>query len=82
MLAGVGWPTASVVQHVFDPLPFPIIDYRALWSLKQDVPTQYSYHFWHEYTVFTRALAAGIGCEMRTLDRALWQYSKERQIGA
>ena len=80
LLSGVGWPTASVILHLFDAAHFPILDYRALWSLRRDLPSQYGYDFWHEYTQFTRALAVDVGCGMRTLDRALWQYSKENQL--
>ena len=82
MLSGVGWPTASVILHMFDGKPFPILDYRALWSVTRKVPSRYGSEFWREYTRFTRALAKRAGCDMRTLDRALWQYSKERQPAA
>lgn len=82
MLSGVGWPTASVILHMFDARPFPILDYRALWSVTQDVPSKYGSEFWREYTLFTRGLARKVGCDMRTLDRALWQYSKESQPAA
>jgi len=79
-LSGVGWPTASVILHLCDVAPFPILDVRALWSLSHDVRGRYTRPLWHEYTLFTRRLAQKVGCNMRTLDRALWQYSKERQI--
>jgi hypothetical protein len=39
----------------------------------------YEFSFWWEYTQFCRKLAAEAGVSMRTLDRALWQYSKENQ---
>jgi hypothetical protein len=78
-LSGVGWPTASVILHFFDREPFPILDYRALWSVGQGAPSRYTHDFWHEYTRFTRGLATKVGCDMRTLDRALWQYSKDNQ---
>lgn len=81
MLSGVGWPTASVILHFFDERRFPIIDRRALWSLSHRVPSRYSDTFWHEYMKFTRALSWKADCDMRTLDRALWQYSKEKQPG-
>ena len=81
MLSGVGWPTASVILHFFDRDRYPILDYRALWSVAQELPSPCSYEFWREYTRFTRGLAGAIGCDMRTLDRALWQYSKENQPG-
>lgn len=28
LLDGVDWPTASVILHFCDPLPYPILDYR------------------------------------------------------
>lgn len=79
LLSGVGWPTASVILHLCDHKPYPILDFRALWSLRCKVPSEYGYALWREYTEYTRALSTELGCDMRTLDRALWQYSKERQ---
>jgi hypothetical protein len=35
--------------------------------------------FWLAYVAFTRALAARLALPIRTVDKALWQYSKERQ---
>ena len=77
LLQGVQWPTASVLLHLFHTDPYPLLDFRALWSLNCEVPTQYDFPFWQEYTKFTRQLAAEACVPMRTLDRALWQYSKE-----
>lgn len=58
---------------------YPILDYRALWSLGIDPPPAYDFPFWRAYTLACRELAAGAGVSMRDLDRALWQYSKENQ---
>lgn len=79
LLDGVSWPTASVILHLFHREPYPIIDYRALWSLSLDVPPQYKFAFWWLYVEVCRALATTAQVDMRTLDRALWQYSKENQ---
>ena len=79
LLDGVGWPTASVILHFYHPDLYPILDFRALWSLSLEVPSQYSFEFWWDYTVICRALAAENHTDMRTLDKALWQYSKENQ---
>ena len=79
LLDGVGWPTASVILHFYHPDLYPILDFRTLWSLSLDVPSQYTFEFWWDYTVICRALAAENHCDMRTLDKALWQYSKENQ---
>lgn len=78
-LAGVGWPTASVILHFCDTRPYPVLDYRALWSLGYSRPPVYTFEFWSAYTHFTRALAQSTGHDMRTVDRALWQYSKHHQ---
>ena len=79
LLDGVGWPMASVILHVFHTDPYPILDYRALWSVSLEVPAQYSFEFWWRYVEFCRELAETAGVDMRELDRALWQYSKENQ---
>jgi len=79
-LHGVEFPTASVLLHHAHRDPYPIIDFRALWSLGvESPPTAYSFTFWWEYTRACRLLAKDAGVRMRTLDRAMWQFSKERQ---
>ena len=77
-LHGVSWPTASVILHFFHRDPYPILDYRALWSVSLEVPKWYTFGFWWEYVAFCRHLAAA-KVDMRTLDKALWQCSKENQ---
>jgi hypothetical protein len=78
-LEGVEWPTASTLLHFCDEQPYPILDYRALWSLGYDVPPHYTTTFWLAYLGFTRDLAKRLRQEIRTIDRGLWQYSKEEQ---
>lgn len=78
-LSGVSWPVASVFLHFFDEQRFPILDFRALWSLETSQPTSYDYHFWRQYTECCRDLASKADASMRTLDKALWQYSYEKQ---
>lgn len=79
LLDGVSWPSASVILHFFHSEPYPILDFRALWSVEL-VPKRYSFEFWWEYVKFCRTIAKRNSVDMRTLDRALWQYSKENQI--
>jgi hypothetical protein len=81
-LDGVRWPTASVILHFFHKERYPIMDFRALWSVCLAVPAQYSFDFWWPYVQFCRDLSKRINMDMRTLDRALWQYSKEKQKDA
>ena len=81
LLHGVEWPTASVILHFCDARPYPILDFRALWSLGIARPLIYTERFWQDYTAYVRQLSATTGHSMRTIDRALWQYSKESQRG-
>lgn len=78
-LRGVDWPTASTLLHFCDARPYPILDYRALWSLGWARPPHYTMPFWLAYVACVRDLARRSRLPMRTVDRALWQYSKARQ---
>jgi hypothetical protein len=80
ILEGVDWPTASVILHLCDRGTYPILDVRALWSAGVDAPSPpYTFERWLAYTLFTRRLARDAGLSMREVDRALWQFAKERQ---
>ena len=79
VLDGVLWPTAFVVLHLFHHDRYPILDFRALWSVGTEVPAQYTYAFWERYVRYCRALSDRANVSMRMLDRALWQYSKDNQ---
>ena len=81
LLHGVSWPTASVVLHFAHKDPYPIIDFRALWSLGiKNRPLYYTFDYWWQYVLICRELAEKCSVSMRELDRALWQYSKENQV--
>ncbi len=45
LLQGVSWPTASVLLHFGSSEPYPILDFRALWTLGLRVPKQYDFNF-------------------------------------
>lgn len=77
-LRGVSWPTASVLLHLAHCDPYPILDHRALEALGVGRRASYSLRFWLDYVRATRTLANAADVDMRTLDRALWQWSKER----
>ena len=82
LLHGVSWPTASVILHFCHKDDYPILDFRALWSIGFDrQPSFYDFSLWRDYTIYCRDIASAAGVDMRILDRALWQYSKERQSG-
>lgn len=78
MLEGVEYPTASVILHFLHPAPYPILDFRALESLGIQKPSVYTFDFWLQYVEVTRKIAKENGVDMRTLDKALWQWSSEK----
>ena len=78
-LAGVDWATASVLLHLAHTDPYPILDYRALEAFGMNRVPTYTVTFWNSYVAACRSLATNAGVDMRTLDRALWQWSKERR---
>lgn len=79
LLSGVKWPTASVFLHFTFPDRYPILDFRALWSLGIEKPPLYTLNLWLEYTKTCRDLAAKAQVSMRSLDQALWKYSHLNQ---
>jgi hypothetical protein len=81
-LNGVGVPTASTLLYFAFPALYPILDVRALESLGVKPRSTYPVSFWLGYLEACRALAAQCGVSIRTLDMALWQWSKERSIAA
>ena len=87
-LVGVQMPTASVLLHLASSDPgspltagkaYPIIDFRALWSLSWEKHRRDTFNFWWAYVQACRALAVACGVSMRDLDRALWEYSNQNQ---
>ena len=80
ILDGVDWPTASVILHFCDVGKWPVMDWRAFWSLGAEPPAgRYSFALWDEYTEACRRIARAGRHSMRTVDRALWTYSKLNQ---
>ena len=82
LLRGVQFPTASVILHFCVDSTYPILDFRAIWSLGLDKPAFYTPDYWEKYTEVCRSLAAKHGLSVRELDMALWQYSREHQRDA
>jgi hypothetical protein len=82
ILDGVSWPTASVILHFWHNEPYPILDFRALWSVGVDEPPNYTFDFWWRYAEFCRELAKESNANMRIVDQSLWQFSSENQRAA
>lgn len=79
LLSGVQYPTASVILHFCVDDTYPILDFRAIWSLGLSQPSFYTPEYWVEYTKVCRSLAQTHGLSVREFDMALWQYSKKHQ---
>jgi hypothetical protein len=77
-LHGVEWATGSVLLHLAYPDRFPILDVRALHALGVTGRSSYTTAFWEAYVDAWTALSAAAGVDGRTLDHALWQWSKEQ----
>ena len=77
-LDGVGVPTASTLLYFVFPDDYPILDVRALESLGARSRSVYPISFWLGYLSACRTLSRRAGVSLRTLDKALWQHSKER----
>lgn len=84
LLDGVDYPTASCILHWFHTDPYPIVDFRAIWSLQLSQTPPYSFDFWQSYFTGWRELLAkarrvSANVTPRLFDQALWQYSNENQ---
>ena len=78
-LKGVSLAVGSAILHWFYPHGdlYPIWDFRARESVgfnKHDYPNWRER--WYAYVNFCQITAQDNGVDMRTLDRALWRYSK------
>ena len=79
-LRGVGIPMASAILTAINPERYTVLDFRALESLGIK-NWRDSFAFYVTYLEACRELAARHGKSLRTLDRALWQWSKEQGDG-
>jgi hypothetical protein len=77
-LHGVGVPVASSVMTVLRPDAYTILDFRALEALGNRTTDERSLLFYLAYLRFCIKLAREWEMPLRHLDRALWQWSKER----
>jgi len=79
ILKGVEYPVASAILHFAFPQKYPIMDFRVIWSLGWEKPQKYDFNFWQNYCKKTRELSNRYKLSIRTIDKALWVYSKENQ---
>ena len=82
-LRGVGIAVASTILYFLEPDRYAIFDYhvrrtlnkRHCWNRGETDNTRRA---WLEYVTITRRLAARIGVDLRTLEKALFAYDKYR----
>jgi hypothetical protein len=77
-LRGVAYPVASTILHFAFPNTYPIMDFRVIESLGWDVPSSYTFDFWQNYCSELRRVAREHDLPLRTVEKALWMYSKEQ----
>ncbi len=84
VLKGVGYRVATAILYFCLP-EYTVMDYRAWWTLQQKEPSFKDYKIkddfehWQKYLGICKEISKKYGCNLRTLDKALWQYSKENQ---
>jgi hypothetical protein len=76
-LYGVAVPVASAIATAIDPDRYTVLDFRALQALGNPVGDR-TVPFYLEYLDYCKGLAASWELSLRDLDRALWQWSKDR----
>ncbi|MFH1201866.1 MAG: hypothetical protein V1674_03120 [Candidatus Omnitrophota bacterium] len=85
LLKGVGQRVATAILHFCFPSEYTVMDFRAWWTLQQhnclpkDYPIKNDFEHWQEYLKVCRKIRKRCDCSLRKLDKALWQYSKEKQ---
>lgn len=85
LLRGVGTPTASALLTVWQPTIYTIIDVRVLDAMphlshpllaQESIPAlKKSYS---RYLGLMRKISQDLGCDLRSLDKALWTFDKTR----
>jgi hypothetical protein len=77
-LTGVRVPVASALLIAINPQRFTVIDKRALRALGVPASNDVTIEFYLEYLRARRELAGRYHVDLRTFDRALWQWSDEQ----
>jgi len=79
-LRGVGTPMASAILTALDQEQYTVIDFRALEALGvANAQADLEFYIRH-YLPECKRLASEAGVSLRTLDRALWAWSKRKGV--
>lgn len=77
-LRGVAYRVASAILHFSFPDIYSIMDVRAIESLGWDQPKSFdNYEYWKKYFRKIQEIAKNVNESIRTVDKALWMWSKE-----
>lgn len=79
MLKGISWPVASAILHFAFTTEYSIMDFRVIWSLGWEQPSSYNFNFWRKYCNKISEISKKHDLPVRTVEKALWKYSKEHQ---
>ena len=77
VLKGVSWAVASVILHFAFPSKYAIWDFRVMESLGWE--NRYDFNSWQKYCKRIREISKKYNLSVRTVEKALWKYSKENQ---
>ena len=78
-LHGVKLRTASAILHWMRPERFPILDYRVMAALGEAPPKSFDdIRLYNRIADRIRELALRHSLDLRTIDRALWTWDKQR----
>jgi len=77
VLKGVSWAVASVILHFAFPSKYAIWDFRVMESLGWE--NRYDFNSWQKYCNRIRGISKKYNLSVRTVEKALWKYSKENQ---
>jgi len=77
VLRGVSWRVASTILHFAFPNRYPIMDFRVLKSLDWPEPYNFNFNLWQKYCNEINKISKKYKLPIRTVEKALWKYSKE-----
>lgn len=81
-LRGVALRTASAILQWMRPRQFPILDVRVVSALGWPEPASWDdLAFYSRVSDRVRELARECDMDLRTMDRALWAWDKQRSVG-
>lgn len=83
LIKGVGYRVATAVLHFWCPERYTVMDWRVWGTLQKqgylDEEIRNDFTHWQDYLRVCRQIADKNQVSLRKLDKACWQYSKEKK---